>query len=145
MGKVGLISVNLKTKANQCPAGWLLPSLIAEPVYHLKTVMILPWKKLCLLFKTKLKRSFECNRPTTQRWKPVEGLCTYGLFHGLPCKVYWWYPQRHCKKKLQKATEYWRKHLSYERFPLGEDKDDTSNSSAGLGAMIPPTTRPYAE
>ena len=36
-----------------------------------------------------------------------------------------------------------RKNLS-ERFPLGEDKDDTSSSSAGLGAMISPTTKPYA-
>ena len=48
------------------------------------------------------------------------------------------------EKNFRKSTELWRKHLS-DRFPLGEDKDDTTNSSGGLGAMIPPTTKPYAE
>ena len=48
------------------------------------------------------------------------------------------------EKNFRKSTELWREHLS-DRFPLGEDKNEFSTASVGLGTIITPTTKPYAE
>jgi len=127
------------------PSGLILTILFTNSFECRKDRDDIALKETLVNIQTVLKKTFTCLRPTV----PSDE----NLLKDYPHTDYF----LKClsdfiddaKKALQEknfrtATEYWRKHLS-DRFPLGEDKDDTSSLSAGLGSLIPPTTKPYAE
>ncbi|MDD3875559.1 MAG: hypothetical protein PHT69_03000 [Bacteroidales bacterium] len=127
------------------PSGLILAILIAENAVYRKDRDDVALKETLLAIQRKLNIFFECKRPTTPKGENLFKDYTHkDYFMDCLAKFINDATKALQEKNFYRATEYWRKHLS-DRFPLGEDKDDTSNSSAGLGAMIPPTTKPYAE
>lgn len=134
-----------ENESKPMPSGLIITILIAENAVYRKDRNDIALKETLLAIQSKLKKSFECNRPTTPKGENLlKDYAHKDYFMDCLAKFIDDATKALQEKNFRKATEYWRKHLS-ERFPLGEDKDDTSNSSAGLGAMIPPTTKPYAE
>jgi len=133
---------------NECksmPSGLVISILFAENAVYRQGRDDIALKETLVMIQSRLQNEFTCNRPTVPKGE--------NLLKNYPQQDYF----MKCladfiddaKKALQernfrKATELWRKHLS-ERFPLGDDKDDTSNTSAGLISLIPATTKPYAE
>lgn len=127
------------------PSGLIITILFAENVVYRKDRDDIALKETLLEVQRKLKISFECNRPTTPKGENL--LKNYGhkdYFMDCLAKFIDDATKALQEKNFKKATELWRKHLS-DRFPLGEDKDETSNTSVGLGTIITPTTKPYAE
>lgn len=126
------------------PSGLIITILFAENAVYRKDRDDIALKETLLAVHRKLKISFECNRPTTPKGENLlKDYAHKDYFMDCLAKFIDDATKALQEKNFRKATELWRKHLS-ERFPLGEDKDDTSSSSAGLGAMIPTTTKPYA-
>jgi hypothetical protein len=132
-------------KSKIMPSGLIITILITENAEYRKYRDDVAWKETLVKIQAKLQEEFVCYRPTTLKGE--------NLLMGYTQKDYF----MKCladfigdaNKALQernflKATELWRRHLS-ERFPLGEDKEDTSNSYAGLGLIITPATKPYTE
>lgn len=126
------------------PSGLILTILVTEnAVYRDRDDVAL--KETMLTIQSKLKISFACNRPTTPNGENLlKDYTQRDYFMDCLAKFIDDATKALQEKNFRKATEHWRKHLS-ERFPLGEDKDETSNASSGLGAIIPTTTKPYAE
>jgi hypothetical protein len=127
------------------PSGLIITILFAENAVYRKDRDDVALKETLQAIQRKLNISFECKRPTTPKGENL--LANYGhkdYFMDCLSKFIDDATKALQEKNLKKATEFWRKHLS-DRFPLGEDKDETSNSSAGLGAIIPATAKPYAE
>lgn len=125
------------------PSGLILTILVAEnAVYRDRDDVAL--KETLLAIWSKLKIHFVCKRPTKPTGENL--LSDYAQKdYFLSCLEKFANDAQKAlqEKNFKKATEFWRKHLG-ERFPLGEDKEETQNASARLGAMIPPTTKPYA-
>lgn len=143
-GKGWFDNREFENSSKPMPSGLIITILFAENAVYRKDRDDIALKETLLAVQRKLKISFECNRPTTPKGENL--LKDYGhkdYFMDCLAKFIDDATKALQEKNFRKATELWRKHLS-ERFPLGEDKDDTSSSSAGLGAMIPPTTKPYA-
>lgn len=127
------------------PSGLIITILIAENAVYRKDRDDVALKETLQAIQRKLNISFECKRPTTPKGENL--LANYGhkdYFMDCLAKFIDDATKALQEKNFKKATELWRKHLS-DRFPLGEDKDETSNASAGLGAIIPATAKPYAE
>ncbi|MFV0390336.1 MAG: cyclic GMP-AMP synthase DncV-like nucleotidyltransferase [Paludibacteraceae bacterium] len=127
------------------PCGLIITILFAENAVYRKDRDDVALKETLLEIQRKLKISFECKRPTTPKGENL--LANYGhkdYFMDCLAKFIDDATKALQEKNFKKATELWRKHLS-DRFPLGEDKDDSANASAGLGTIITPTTKPYAE
>jgi len=102
-------------------------------------------KETLVNIQAALQNNFACYRPTTPKGENLlEGYAHKDYFMNWLAAFIDDAKKALQEKNIRKATELWCKHLS-DRFPLGEDKDETSNSSAGLGALIQPTTKPYAE
>jgi hypothetical protein len=144
-GKGWIDNREFENENNPMPSGLIITILFAENAVYRKDRDDVALKETLLAVQRKLKISFECNRPTTPKGENL--LENYGhkdYFMNCLTKFIDDATKALQEKNFKKATELWRKHLS-DRFPLGEDKDDTSNASAGLGAIITPTTKPYAE
>lgn len=127
------------------PSGLIITILIAENAVYRKDRDDVALKETLQAIQRKLNISFECKRPTTPKGENL--LANYShkdYFMNCLANFIDDATKALQEKNIKKATELWRKHLS-DRFPLGEDKDETSNASAGLGAIIPATTKPYAE
>ncbi len=134
-----------ENESKSMPSGLIITILFAENAVYRKDRDDIALKETLLAVQTKLTKSFECNRPTTPKGENL--LKDYAhKDYFLKCLADFIEDAKKAlqEKNFRKSTELWRKHLS-ERFPLGEDKDDISGSSAGLGAIIPPTTKPYSE
>lgn len=126
------------------PSGFIITILFAENAVYRKDRDDIALKETLLAVQRKLKISFECNRPTPPKSENLLKDYAYQeYFMDCLAKFIDDATKALQEKNFRRATELWRKHLS-ERFPLGEDKNDISSSSAGLGAMIPPSTKPYA-
>lgn len=127
------------------PSGLIITILFAENAVYRKDRDDVALKETLLAMQRMLKISFECNRPTTPKGENLlKDYAHKDYFMDCLTKFIDDATKALQEKNFRKATELWRKHLS-DRFPLGEDKDDSSTSSSGLGAMIPPTTKPYGE
>jgi len=127
------------------PSGLIITILFAENAVYRKDRDDVALKETLQAIQRKLNISFECKRPTTLKGENL--LANYGhknYFMDCLAKFIDDATKALQEKNFKKATELWRKHLS-DRFPLGEDKDEISNASAGLGAIIPATAKPYAE
>ncbi|MCK9234362.1 MAG: hypothetical protein M0O98_04130 [Acholeplasmataceae bacterium] len=127
------------------PSGLIITILIAENAVYRKDRDDVALKETLQAIQRKLNISFECKRPTTPKGENL--LANYGhkdYFMNCLANFIDDATKALQEKNFKKATELWRKHLS-DRFPMGEDKDENSNASAGLGAIITPTTKPYAE
>lgn len=127
------------------PSGLILTILIAENAIYRKDRDDVALKETLLAIQRNLNILFECKRPTTPKGENL--LANYGhkeYFMNCLANFIADATKALQEKNIKKASELWRNHLS-DRFPLGEDKDETSNASAGLGAIIPATTKPYAE
>jgi hypothetical protein len=127
------------------PSGLIITILITENAEYRKYRDDIALKETLVKIQDKLQKEFACNRPTTPKGE--------NLLMGYTHKDYFMKCLNDfigdANKALQegnffKSSEIWRKHLS-ERFPLGEDKEDTSNSFTGLGLIITPATKPYSE
>lgn len=129
----------------QMPCGLILTILIAENAVYREDRDDIAFKETMLAIYNKLNIHFECRRPTT----PIGE----NLLLNYKYKVYF----MRCLENLvadatnalqaqntRKATELWRKHLSF-RFPLGEDKEESKNNTSNLASLIPPTTKPFAQ
>jgi hypothetical protein len=126
------------------PSGLILTILVAEnAVYRDRDDVAL--KETLQVIKQKLNSFFECNRPTTPKGENLlKDYTQKDYFMDCLTKFIDDAIKALQEKNFRKATVLWRKHLS-ERFPLGEDKEERSNASAGLGTIVTPTTKPYAE
>lgn len=127
------------------PSGLIITILFAENAVYRKDRDDVALKETLQAIQRKLNISFECKRPTTPKGENL--LANYGhkdYFMDCLAKFIDDATKALQEKNFKKATELWRKHLS-DRFPLGDDKEETSNASAGLGAIIPATAKPYAE
>lgn len=127
------------------PSGLIITILIAENAIYRKDRDDVALKETLQAIQRKLNNSFECKRPTTPKGENL--LANYGhKDYFMKCLADFINDATQAlqEKNFKKATELWRKHLS-DRFPLGKDEDEVSNSSAGLGTIITPTTKPYAE
>ncbi len=134
-----------KNDSKPMPSGFIITILTAENAVYRKDRDDIALKETLLAIQAKLNKSFECNRPTTPEGENLLKDYTQKDYF-MKCLTDFTDDATKAlqEKNFRKATEMWRKHLS-DRFPLGEDKNDTSNSSAALGEMIPLTTKPYAE
>ena len=136
---------NFDDDSKVMPTGLIITILFTENVVYRKDRDDIALKETLLAIQSKLKKSFECNRPTTPKGENLlKNYSHKDYFMECLSKFIEDATNALIEKNFRKSTELWRKHLS-NRFPLGEDKNDTSNSSTALGAIIPPNTRPYAE
>ena len=144
-GKGWIDMKEFEDESKPMPIGLIITILIAENAVYRKDRDDIALKETLLAIQTKLNKSFECNRPTTPKDENLLKDYEHKDYF-MKCLADFIDDAKKAlqEKNFRRATELWRKHLR-ERFPLGEDKDDTSYSSAGLGAMIPRTTKPYAE
>lgn len=127
------------------PTGMIMTILIAENATYRNDRDDIALKETLVNIQAALKRNFACYRPTTPKGENL--LKDYAhKDYFMSCLASFIDDAKKAlqEKNIRKATELWRRHLS-NRFPLGEDKDETTNSSVGLGTIIPATTRPYAE
>ena len=134
-----------ENESNPMPSGLIITILFAENAVYRKDRDDIALKETLLEVQRKLKISFECKRPTTPEGENL--LANYNhkdYFMECLAKFIDDATKALQERNIKKATELWRKHLS-DRFPLGEDKNEASNASLGLGAIIPATTKPYAE
>ena len=125
------------------PCGLILTILVAENYTTRDKRDDIALKETLINIQSKLTSSFECNRPTTPSGENLlEGYKEKDYF--LKCLSEFIDDAKTAlqEKNFRKSSELWRKHLS-DRFPLGEDKDDTSSATAGLASLIPSTTKPY--
>ena len=131
-------------KSKEFPSGMILTILFAENAVYRKDRDDIAMKETLMAIEAKLKLKFECKRPTTPKGENLlEGYSQKDYF--MKCFADFIADAKKAleEKNFKKSTEYWRNHFG-DRFPLGEDKDDSNNSTKGLGGIIPPTTRPYA-
>lgn len=127
------------------PSGLIMTILITENVVYREGRDDIALKETLINIQSKLLTEFVCKRPTTPKGENLlESYSQEEYFMKCISDFIDDAKKALQEKNFRKATELWRKHLS-DRFPLGEDKDDTSSTSAGLGTIIPPTTKPYAE
>ncbi len=144
-GKGWTDKCEFENSSKSMPSGLIITILIAQNAVYRKDRDDVALKETLQAIQRKLNNTFECKRPTTPinedlltnyRHKDYFMNCLADFIDDATKALR--------EKNIKKSTELWRKHLS-DRFPLGEDKDETSNASAGLGAIIPSTTKPYAE
>ncbi|WP_209400443.1 cyclic GMP-AMP synthase DncV-like nucleotidyltransferase [Pseudozobellia sp. WGM2] len=142
-GKSWIDFRHFSNSTKKMPSGLILTILITENLVSRKDRDDIALKETLINIQAKLDASFSCYRPTTpsdenllEDYKDKE--------YFLQCLSNFINDSKEAlkEKNYKKSTEYWRNHLG-DRFPLGDDKDDTSSSSGGLGAIIPPTTKPY--
>lgn len=127
------------------PSGLILTILFAENAFYNKDRDDISLKETLINIQATLSKKFVCNRPTT----PVGE----NLLESYKNKDYFMNQLSYfiedakkalVEKNIRKSTELWRKHLS-DRFPLGEDKLEETNSSSGLATIIPSYIKPYAK
>lgn len=127
------------------PCGLIITILFTENAVYRKDRNDIALKETLINVESTLKKDFVCYRPTAPKG---ENLLKNYLHkdYFMKCLADFIEDAKSAlqEKNIRKATELWRKHLS-NRFPLGEDRDETSNTSIGLGSVIPATTRPYAQ
>lgn len=136
---------NFLNKSKKMPSGMIITILITENVEYRKDRNDIALKETLVNIQAKLNRNFVCYRPTTPDDEDL--LKDYAhKDYFMNCLANFIDDAKEAlrEKNFKKSTELWRKHLS-DRFPLGEDKDDTSSNSIGLSAIIPATTKPYAD
>jgi hypothetical protein len=144
-GKGWCDNIEFENESKEMPSGLIMTILITENAAYRKDRDDIALKETLVNIQSKLQNEFACYRPTTRKDENLLKHYTQKDYL-MKCLADFLDDAKKAlqEKNFHRATELWRKHLS-ERFPLGEDKDDNSNSSAGLGSIIPPTTRPYAE
>lgn len=144
-GKGWLDNREFINSSKKMPSGLIITILITENVIYRENRDDIALKETLINIRATLNNEFACYRPTTPKdenllvdytQKEYFMQCLDNFINDAKMALE--------EKKILKATELWRKHLS-DRFPLGEDKDDTSKVTSGLGAIIPLTTKPYAE
>jgi hypothetical protein len=134
-----------KNESQAMPSGLVMTILFTENAVYRKDSDDIALKETLIAIQYQLLQSFECKRPTTPKGENLlKNYTQKDYFMNRLADFIKDAKNALQEKNFRKATELWRQHLS-DRFPLGEDKDDTFNSSAGLTAIIPPTTKPYAE
>lgn len=136
---------NYKNSSKKMPSGMVMTILITENVTYRENRDDIALKETLINIRATLRNNFACYRPTTPKGENL--LADYmQKDYFMNCLDNFIDDAKKAleEKNFKKATELWRKHLS-DRFPLGEDKDDTSNAAAGLAAIIPSSTKPYAE
>lgn len=144
-GKSWFDKREFEDESKSMPSGMILTILFVENAVYRKDRDDIALKETLMVVHSKLQREFVCFRPTTPKGENL--LKNYAhKDYFMKCLADFIDDAKKAlqEKNFRKSTELWRKHLS-DRFPLGEDKDDTSNSSNGLGSIIPPTTKPYAQ
>ena len=127
------------------PSGLIITILFSENAVYREGRDDVALKETLQAIERTLKISFECNRPTTPKGENL--LAEYkhkDYFMNCLAEFINDATKALQEKNIKKATELWRLHLG-ERFPLGEDRNETSYASTMLGAIIPSTTKPYAE
>ncbi|MBI2281075.1 MAG: hypothetical protein HYU68_10365 [Bacteroidetes bacterium] len=127
------------------PSGLIMTILITENVVYRDGRDDIALKETLINIQSKLLAEFVCKRPTTPKGENLLKNYTQKDYF-MKCLDDFINDSKKAlqEKNFRKSTELWRKHLS-ERFPLGDDEDDISSTSAGLATIIPPTTKPYAE
>lgn len=144
-GKGWLDNREFLNERNAMPCGLIITILITENAVFRKDRDDIALKETLINIQSKLENEFACYRPTTPQGENLlNGYTEKNYFMGCLADFIDDAKKALQEKNIRKATELWRKHLS-ERFPLGEDKDEASASSAGLASIIPATTRPYSE
>lgn len=134
-----------ENESRPMPSGVIITILFTENVVYRKDRHDVALKETLLAVQSKLLKTWECNRPTAPAGENLlKDYAHKDYFMDCLARFIEDATKALQEKNIRRATEYWRKHLS-NRFPLGEDKDETLGSSAGLGVMITPTTRPYAD
>lgn len=126
------------------PSGLILTILIAENAVYRTDRDDIALKETLQAIQYKLKPPYECKRPTTPVGENL--LADYNhIDYFLRCLDNFVKDATKAleERNIRRATEWWRKHLG-DRFPLGEDKDENTTSSAGLASIIPPITKPFA-
>ncbi len=143
-GKAWLDNRDYQNASTPMPSGFVLTILIAENAVFRNGRLDIALKETLLEIQRKLQKSFVCYRPTSPEGENL--LADYNhKDYFMKCLAKFIEDATDALKEsnLRKATLLWQAHLS-DRFPLGEDKEDESSSSSGLGSIIPPTTRPYS-
>jgi Second Messenger Oligonucleotide or Dinucleotide Synthetase domain len=127
------------------PSGLVMTILITENMVYREGRDDIALKETLVNIQSKLSNEFVCKRPTTPKGENLLDSYTQKDYF-MKCLADFIDDAKKAlpEKNIRKATELWRKHLS-DRFPLGEDKEDTSSTSVGLGTIIPATTKPYAQ
>jgi hypothetical protein len=127
------------------PSGLIITILITENAVYRTDRDDIALKETLINIQAKLNNEFSCYRPTPLN---SENLLKNYLHkdYFMKCLGDFIEDSKNAlqEKKVRKATELWRKHLS-DRFPLGEDQDDVANTSAGLATIIPAITKPYTQ
>jgi hypothetical protein len=143
-GKAWCDNREFENESKSMPSGLIMTILITENITYRAERDDISLKETLINIQATLQREFECKRPTTPKGENLLENYKYKEYF-MKCLNEFIEDAKTAlqEKNFRKSTELWRKHLS-SRFPLGEDKDDKSGSSAGLGLIIPSTTRPYA-
>ena len=134
-----------KNESSPMPSGLVISILFTENAVSRKDREDISLKETLISMQSTLNYEFACYRPTTPKGENLLKNYSHKDYF-MKCLSDFIDDAKKAlpEKNFRKATELWRKHLS-ERFPLGEDKDDSNNSSAGLISMIPSATKPYAK
>ncbi len=144
-GKGWIDKREFANESKTMPTGMIITILITENIVYRSERDDIALKETLINIHATLRNNFACYRPTTPEGENLlKDYANKDYF--MDCLELFIEDAKKAlqEKNIRKATELWRKHLS-NRFPLGEDKDETTNSSAGLGVIIPATTKPYAE
>lgn len=144
-GKGWTDNTEFNDESKPMPCGLIITILFAENVVYRKDRDDIALKETLVNIQSTLQKNFACYRPTTPKGENLLKNYEHKDYF-MKCLADFVEDGKKAlqEKNFRKATEYWRKHLS-SRFPLGEDKDDNSTTSAGLGSIIPSSTKPYAE
>ncbi|MCK9401309.1 MAG: hypothetical protein M0Q51_15125 [Bacteroidales bacterium] len=144
-GKGWIDNREFANESKPLPSGMIMTILIAENAVYRTDRDDIALKETLINIQATLKSNFACYRPTIPKGENLlENYAHKDYFMDCLSKFIDDAKRALEDKNLKKATEYWRKHLS-DRFPLGEDKDETSNASIGLASIIPSSTKPYSE
>jgi len=127
------------------PSGLILTILFTNDAIYRKDRDDIALKETLIKVQDTLKKNFVCFRPTVPDDEDLLSSYTQKEYF-MKCLNDFVEDSKQAllEKNIRKSTELWRKHLG-DRFPLGEDKDDSSLASVGLGALITPSTKPYSE
>jgi len=131
--------------SKKMPSGLIMTILVTENAVYRTDRDDIALRETLVSIQAKLYASFTCYRPTTPTNENLlDGYTQKDYFMNCLSNFINDAKEALKEKNFKKSTELWRKHLS-DRFPLGEDRDDTSSNTSSLGAIIPPSTKPYSK
>jgi hypothetical protein len=132
-------------ESKRMPSGLIITILITENFEFRKDRDDIALKETLIKIQSALQKDFICLRPTIPKGEDLFKNYDHKDYF-MKCLADFIDDAKNAlkEKNIRKSTELWRKHLS-NRFPLGKDEDETSNSSIGLTTLIPATSKPYTE